>query len=260
MEFCESCNVELSIKNWKRHIKTVKHINAQNNVIITKIYNCVGCEYTGPTSQALYSHKKRTHSTMLTNDYFCTACNIPIRDLFNAKKHLSSKKHKDLMLSDEYKHCWKTLNFQWDDFLLKVPLVNQIYIDESKKYIVKRKTKIDRNTMNTYYDNTYCENSTEIINEIIHENKELHYELELLADKERIIKIPEKELDNIIYTLINKADVITYERYIAFEYWYEQYSDGSWKKYHENKEIRKKRKFIIIMADALLQLADDSNE
>ena len=258
MKFCQPCNKNILSNNWNRHIKTAKHMNIVNNITT---YNCVECEYTGPTRQSLYSHIKRVHSTIITNEYFCTACNIPIRDLFNAKKHLSNKNHKDLMLSDDYKHCWKTLNFQMDICLFRIPLTNQIYIDESKKYIVKRKTKIDRNTMNTY-----CENSIENISETIHENKKLHYEnkelnyeLELLTDKEMIIKIPDKELDNIIYILINKADVITYEKYIAFEYWYEQYSDGSWKKYHENKEIRKKRKFIIIMADALLQLVDDSN-
>ena len=101
--YCKKCEYGcyfLSI--WKKHIKTQKHIDSENNIKkqIT-ILKCPFCNYITRRSQVFYSHFLASHANMKQRKenykYFCKPCNYGTFIEREVQRHIGTKKHKKLI-------------------------------------------------------------------------------------------------------------------------------------------------------------------
>lgn len=145
IRFCDVCDKAISMKNWAKHTRTIKHKTNTGEIkkdIVVKIHNCDKCEFKTQYKQSLNKHKKTAHSAQKIYYYYCTVCNEPLRDKPKAIIHRQNDEHKlKILYDDKYKDYVKINKIYDDDGQNGIEVMRFLKRKESNKLIIKKITK-----------------------------------------------------------------------------------------------------------------------
>lgn len=136
---CDPCDKDVSYKNWAKHTKTSKHIDASDSLKKLIALICDVCDEQFDTNSDLKDHIRSDHKNAVSKSYryLCDACDEYIRNKYKRSSHIYTKKHYNNVLEQYPEYFVKGTNdinpiHRYDMILCIKHTLEDVYIKEKK--------------------------------------------------------------------------------------------------------------------------------
>ena len=143
-KYCEYCKEEKSTGGWAEHCKTKKHqenVKYKDEEKPKKSHICKKCDKSFNQASGLSRHKKQIHEGITSYGYYCTVCEVYLKDKTSAKKHRLSDTHFKVLRSPEFYEQFKAENRKIKVKKLDHKKIMKTVIKLNEKVDIKRTTE-----------------------------------------------------------------------------------------------------------------------